>query len=271
MIKTEVSAPVAFPESLRLAPAAPKPRSRGLTSVIDYGPDNMGWTGPRGIADLLECAAPYIDFAKIYAMNALLLPARTLQQIVRQYRDADVACYSGGILFEHAHRRKEVPALLQYLRRLGFSALEISENYVTLSDAERLRYFDLCRSAGLTVIYEFGRKQPEEPIRLDALCRLIEGVLAAGVDHIIIEQSEITLTEREDPSTIRALGQQSWFKQVLIEADTFDFPRHHLQLMRDFGPDVNLANIAPGQALRLEGLRRGIGRAVDYAIFRETD
>ncbi|MES2183408.1 MAG: phosphosulfolactate synthase [Pseudomonadota bacterium] len=262
---------IPFPESLRLPPRDSKPRKRGLTSIIDYGPDNMGWTGPRGIADLLDCAAAYIDFAKIYAMNALLLPAATLQQIVRLYRDADVHCYSGGILFEHAHRRNEVPALLAYLRRLGFTALEISENYVTLEDGERLRYFEQCSKAGLTVVYEFGRKTPDVPIRLDELGRLIEGVLAAGVGHIIIEQSEITLTAREDPGVIRQLALQPWFGHVLIEADTFDFPRHPLQLMRDFGRDVSLANVAPGQALRLEGLRQGIGRAVDYSMFRAAD
>jgi len=36
--------------------------------------------------------------------------------------------------------------------------------------------------------------------------------------------------------------------------------------VKTFGPEVNLANITPGQVLRLEGFRRGIGRAVDYSI-----
>ena len=57
-----------------------KPRKRGLTAVIDYGPDGFGWTGERGVADLLDCAADYIDFAKIYAMNALLLPKPVVQR-----------------------------------------------------------------------------------------------------------------------------------------------------------------------------------------------
>ena len=265
---TETSIP--FPESLRLPARDSKPRRRGLTSVIDYGPDNMGWTGPRGISDMLECAGAYIDSAKIYAMNALLLPAPALQQIIKLYRDADVHCYSGGILFEHAHRRNEVSTLLAYLRCLGFTALEISEQYITLEDDQRLRYFEQCRQAGLTVIYEFGRKTPDVPIRLDELGQLIEGVLSAGVGHIIIEQSELTLTAREDPEVIKELGRKSWFEHVIVEADTFDFPRHHLELMRDFGREVNLANIAPGQALRLEGLRQGIGRAVDYSMFKNS-
>ncbi|AOB33438.1 phosphosulfolactate synthase [Bordetella sp. H567] len=255
---------------MRLPPKPAKPRKRGLTSIIDYGPDNMGWTGPRGIADLLDCAADYIDFAKIYAMNALLMPPPTLRNIIGLYHDANVQCYSGGILFEHAHRRGEVPLLLDYLGGLGFRAMEISENYVTLANDERLRYFDACRKAGITVIYEFGRKNPDQAIRLDKLGALINEVLEAGVGHIIIEQSEITMTVRQDPDVLKELGKQPWFEHVLIEADTFDFPRHHLQLMEDFGRDVNLANVAPGQALRLEGLRSGIGRAVDYSLFKSA-
>lgn len=255
------------PESLRLDARPAKPRKRGLTSIIDYGPDNMGWTGPRGVADLLECAAGCIDFAKIYALNALLLPADVLQRIVKLYRDADVTCYSGGILFEHAHRRGQVAELLPYLVQLGFGAMEISENYVTLDEDQRKRYFDQCNEAGLSVIYEFGRKNPESPIDLGGLARIVLDARASGVEHIIIEQSEITLTARENPAVLTELAVQPWFEHVLLEADTFDFPRHHVQLLRDFGPDVNLANVAPGQALRLEGLRKGIGRAVDYAMF----
>jgi phosphosulfolactate synthase len=259
------------PHGLRLSGQQPKPRTRGLTSVIDYGPDNMGWTGPRGVADLLECAAPYIDFAKIYALNSLLLPAGVLEKIVRLYREAEVTCYSGGILFEHAHRRGEVETLLPFLRRLGFGALEISENYITLSQDERRRSIAQCRKAGLEVIYEFGRKNPETPIRLAELGSIVEDAIESGVGHIIIEQSEITRTARDEPQILKDLASQAWFERVLIEADPFDFPRQHVQLLRDFGPGVNLANVAPGQALRLEGLRRGIGRAVNYSMFEDAD
>lgn len=259
-----------FPESLCLPSREPKPRKRGLTSIIDYGPDNMGWTGARGVADLLECAGEYIDFAKIYALNALLVPPEALRRIVKLYRDADVTCYSGGILFEHAHRRGHVSDLLPYLIELGFGALEISENYITLTDEERQRYFDACGKAGLAVIYEFGRKNPESPIDLQGLGNIVLSARSSGVEHIIIEQSEITLTARENPSVLTELAAQDWFEHVLIEADPFDFPRHHVQLFKDFGLHVNLANIAPGQALRLEGLRQGIGRAVDYALFKEA-
>lgn len=43
---------------LALPPRSPKPRRRGITSMIDFGPDTFGWSGgERGIADLLDVAA----------------------------------------------------------------------------------------------------------------------------------------------------------------------------------------------------------------------
>jgi len=255
------------PTSLALPQPDTKPRKKGLTSIIDYGPDTLGWTGERGIADLLECAGPYIDFAKIYAMNSLLIPSDTLIRIISLYRNADVICYSGGILFEYAHRRSDVAGLLSYLSKLGFKAMEISENYITLNESERNHYFEQCKKAGLEVIYEFGRKNPETVIGLEELGQLVKDVTDTGIKHIILEESEITMTARTDPSVLKKLGEQSWFHQVLVEADPFRFPQHHLGLFKDFGTDVSLANIAPGQALRLAGYRLGIGRAVDYSLF----
>ena len=68
------------PSSLAL-PLQSKPRKTGRTSIIDYGPDNMGWTGENGVTDLINCAGNYIDFAKIYAFNSLLIPSITMQTL----------------------------------------------------------------------------------------------------------------------------------------------------------------------------------------------
>jgi phosphosulfolactate synthase len=56
----------------------------------------------------------------------------------------------------------------------------------------------------------------------------------------------------------------------MVEADPYKFPQQHAQLLKDFGPEVNLANVTAGQCLRLEGLRRGIGRAVNYSVLDEV-
>jgi phosphosulfolactate synthase len=236
--------------------------------MIDFGPDSFGWTGEHGIRDLLACCSDYIDLAKIYALNALLLPETFASAAVRLYRDAGITPYSGGALFEYAYRRGELENLLEHLRRVGLSAMEVSENYVTLDRGERLRIIERFRRHGLAIVYEFGRKQPEKPFVPDELERVVEDVLSAGVVHVTIEQSEIDMLAASDPCALACLAKTTWFRQLLIEADPYRFPQQHADLLRIFGTEVNLANIAPGQCLRLEGMRRGIGRAVNFPILQ---
>jgi phosphosulfolactate synthase len=250
----------------KLPQRSAKPRSQGMTSIIDFGPDTFGWTGERGLRDLLDYAAPFIDFAKIYAMNALLVPERTIKRVIGMYQDAGVKAYSGGILFEYACRTDSVLEMLRHLRGLGIGAMEISENYLELEPERRRDYVRMCQDHGLSVIYEFGRKNPTHVFDLDELSRLVEEMGALGVDHVIVEQSEIDLIAESSPGALATLPHKPWFRKVVIEADPYHFPQQHAGLLKDFGPEVNLANITAGQCLRLEGLRRGIGRAVNYSL-----
>jgi len=258
--------PVTAP-ALTLPPRSGKPRRRGVTSMIDFGPDAFGWTGgEQGIRNVLEVAADYIDYAKIYAMNALLIPQAVVKRAARLYRDAGVTPFAGGILFEYAWQRDEIDALITLLGRLDLPGLELSENYVTLSGDERDRAIDRFQKAGLAVVYEFGRKNPEDPMSIDDLGEIVNAVAAHGIHHVTVEQCEMDLLARAAPDAIATLAARPWFDRVVIEADPYRFPQQHVQLLRDFGPAANLANITPGQVLRLEGFRRGIGRAVNYSL-----
>lgn len=249
---------------------AQKPRRKGLTSIIDFGPDTFGWTGPQGVADYLTCVAEYIDYAKIYAMNALLLPEAAVKKIIQTYRDAGVIPYAGGILFEYAHTKNEIDLYIKHLKKIGMPQLEISENYITLSTEERLRYISLLQKHGFSIIYEFGRKNPDEPMSIQVLEEIIRSNKDLGVNHIIIEQSEIDFVSAHDPKILSDLLNSSWFENIFIEADPYTFPAGHVDLLNKFGTHVNLANITPSQALRLQGFRCGIGRAVNYSILSEN-
>lgn len=250
-----------------LPPRSKKPRTRGLTSMIDFGPDTFGWTGGvSGIRAVLECAADYIDFAKIYALNALLMPAETVSKAAQAYRDADVMPFAGGILFEYAWQRHQVPEMIEHLHKLGLKGIELSENYIELTTDQRLREIERLQKAGLKVVYEFGRKNPVDPMSFDYVASLVAEVARLGIDHITVEQCEIDLLAKSSPTALADLQRQAWFDHLLIEVDPYRFPQQHAQIIRDFGPEVNLANVTPGQILRLEGFRQGIGRAVDYSL-----
>jgi phosphosulfolactate synthase len=252
---------------LQLPPRSTKPRRCGITSMIDFGPDQFGWTGgENGIRDLLSVAADYIDFAKIYALNALLVPGEVVARTTSLYRDAGIMPFAGGILFEYAWQRDEIEGLIALLRRLGVTGLEISENYVTLTAAERDRSIARFQQQGIAIVYEFGRKNPQQPMSLDELAAVVHQVAQHGIDHVTVEQCEIDLLAAGGRDALAALAAQPWFEHVLIEVDPYRFPGQHVKMIRDFGPEVNLANVTPGQVLRLEGFRRGIGRAINYSL-----
>ena len=253
--------------ALALPRRSHKPRRRGVTSMIDFGPDTFGWTGgEQGIRNVLEVTADYIDYAKIYAMNALLMPGEVVKRAARLYRDAGVTPFAGGILFEYAWQRNEIEPLIVLLARLDIAGLEISENYVTLTDEERDRAIERFQKAGLSVVYEFGSKNPEEAMSIAYLGDIVSAMAEHGIHHVTVEQCEMDLLARDAPDAIATLAAQPWFDHVVIEADPYRVPQQHVQLLRDFGPEANLANITPGQILRLEGFRRGIGRAVNYSL-----
>ena len=116
------------------------------------------------------------------------------------------------------------------------------------------------------MVYEFGRKNPEEAMSIAYLGDIVSAMAEHGIHHVTVEQCEMDLLARDAPDAIATLAAQPWFDHVVIEADPYRFPQQHVQLLRDFGPEANLANITPGQILRLEGFRRGIGRAVNYSL-----
>jgi phosphosulfolactate synthase len=121
---------------------------------------------------------------------------------------------------------------------------------------------------GIYIKYEFGRKNPTAPLSIEELGSAVEAVSRHGIEHLIVEQSDFDMLVAERADAIELLKVQPWFERLLIEADPYRFPTQHVELLRRFGPEANLANITPGQVLRLEGFRLGIGRAVDYSIIR---
>ncbi len=257
---------------LSLPPRGAKPRRHGITSMIDFGPDTFGWSGgENGIRDLLSVAADYIDYAKIYAMNALLIPGEVVKRTTKLYLDAGVMPFAGGILFEYAWHRNELDGLIALLKRLAIPGLEISENYVSISEDERARMIDRFQKEGIKIVYEFGRKNPQDPLSLDYLEGIVRAVAAQGIHHVTVEQCEMDLFARDAPQIISTLSSLDWFEHVVIEADPYRFPQQHVQMLRDFGREANLANIAPGQVLRLEGFRQGIGRALNYSLLSGDD
>ncbi len=241
----------------------------GKTMIIDCGPDMSGWTGRHGLADLLEVMGNYIDVAKIATLNAITLPDSYLKETLRQYRDAGITTFAGGLLFEYAYLKNDVDGLIERLQYLNLGGIEVSENYITLQEDERDKYIGMLVDCGLDVVFEYGQKFPDKPMDLDELEGIIQRVSAIGAHHVIVEQGEFDLLAAHHPDEIEAMKSAPWMASVFIEVDTGEFPIQQIALIERFGPDVNIANVAPSHVYKLEMLRRGRGRWIDYPFFRD--
>jgi len=242
---------------------------RGKTMIIDVGPDMSGWTGRHGLADLLEAMGNYIDMAKIATLNAISMPDSYLTNTISQYRNAGIQTFAGGLLFEFAYLKDDIDGLIERLKFLELGGIEVSENYITLTQDERDGFIERLVGAGFDVVFEYGHKFPDVPIDLGELEHIIRRTKEVGAHHVIMEQGEFDMLAKERPDELEAMKVAPWMDDIFIEVDTGEFPKPQLALLERFGPQVNIANIAPAHVYKLEMLRRGRGRWIDYPFFRE--
>ena len=132
-----------------------------------------------------------------------------------------------------------------------------------MSETEKLGLIGCARSAGFTVWSEVGRKDPDEDARIgiDQRCAAIERELEAGADKVILEAREsgtVGIYDRSGAPAVEMI--QRIVERIGRERLVFEAPRKEQQLwmVRMLGPQVNLGNVAPGEALGLATLRTGL-------------
>jgi len=239
-----------------------KPRARGLTMMADFGL-------PYGLArDTVEMAGRYVDLAKIAVGTSRLYPLAYLRRKLALYRAHRIRAFIGGQFLEYVFAtcgRRALPGFFAEARRVGFEVIEISDNCVPLSDAERRAQIRLARDCGLAVFGEVGSKDlrntPGKLVRQARLC------FEAGAELVLVEAAELVKRGRPDARLLGALRRELDLSRVLIELPGPWISGVSLSAVEDmkkflvaeFGPDVNLANVLPQDVLETEALRVGLG------------
>lgn len=245
------------PLAVLQAPDLPgKPRRTGLTSILDKG------LGPGQARDLTATAGDWIDVVKLGWGTARFQPQTALEEKIGVFREARVEVCTGGTLMEIAHAQGRIDETLEGARRLGFTMIEVSNGVNPMSSEEKLDLIRRARDAGFRVWSEVGKKSSEEDSRLSLEDRLdaVVAELAAGAEKVILEAREsgnlgIYSSSGEPVSElIHRLAEATGAERLVFEA-----PRKPQQvwMVRNLGPDVNLGNVAPGDALSLVTLRTG--------------
>lgn len=240
------------PGFLDLPARAAKPRAVGLTHVIDRG------TPLPAFEALVEWIRDIADVWKFGWGTAYVDPAvRTKVDILRRHQI--LAC-PGGTLLEVARLRGRVDRFLAWARHIGFAAIEISNGATEMSGRDKQL---LISQAALhfQVFSEVGSKDPAvvlEPVAWEAEAR---ADLEAGAQWVVLEGREsgtVGLYDRE--GLVREDLAERVAAGIGLERLVFEAPRKDQQawFIRRFGPNVNLGNVSPGEALGLETLRLGL-------------
>lgn len=240
------------PDFLSLPARAHKPRGCGITHVLD-----KGLTVPETAA-VLATSGRYIDVWKLGWGTAYLDPGLTDKLAL--LAEHEVLTCPGGTLLEIAWHQDVADRFLDWAHGVGFPCVEVSTGVVTRTDDQ---VAELVRRAAerFVVLREVGLKDPSRPVSPQDWAQQAAHAIASGARWVVTEGRESGTVGLYDPDgAVREAVVDAVDAAVGSQALVFEAPRKDQQtwLVRRFGPDVNLANVVPADALALEALRLGL-------------
>jgi phosphosulfolactate synthase len=229
-----------------------KPRERGLTHVIDRG------MSVAEVDNLLEVAGDCVDIVKLGWGTALV--TANLKEKLAHLAARGIPAMLGGTLTELAIRQGRVEGLIAWLRELGLRHVEVSDGTIALEpDVKADLISRLARE--FTVLAEVGSKDVDFIMAPYVWVEQIQRDLDAGAWKVIAEARESGTA-----GIYRATGEvrTGLIDEIAHGVNTdkliFEAPRREQQvwLLKRFGTECNLGNIAPHDVLSLETLRLGL-------------
>src|SRR5215213_11838271 len=225
-------------------------RNGGLTHVLDKG------LGPRAWEDVLETSGEYIDIVKLGWGTAYVTP--NLQRKLDVLREKPVVI--GGTVFEAVFAQGKLDDYRRWLGELGITHVEISDGVIDLARERKLELIaDFARD--FTVLSEVGSKDASVEHTADEWKRWLQEELDAGAWKVITEAREGGTAGIFDAGGgMRTELISEIAGAVGVENVVFEAPSKAAQawFVQEFGPSVNLGNIAPDEVIPLETLRRGL-------------
>jgi phosphosulfolactate synthase len=241
----------ALGDFLSLPPRTVKPRSAGVTHVLDKG---MTLVQLRG---LLAAAGTYVDFLKLGWGTAYV--SEDVAAKVGHCSAAGVRACIGGTLLEIAWAQGRMAEYVDWAHGLGIPCVEVSNGSVDMpADDKRRLIAEL--SAEFEVLAEVGSKRPG-PVDARRWCDELARDLDAGASWLVAEGRESgTVGLFEPDGSVRVELVEAIAAAVPVERVIFEAPQRCQQtvLIHLVGPNVGLGNIAPDELLSLETLRRGL-------------
>jgi phosphosulfolactate synthase len=229
-----------------------KPRTEGLTHVIDKGLDL------RQIEGLFEAAGDYVDILKLGWGTSYV--TKNIEDKIGLYQSFGVPIVCGGTLFEAAVGRDRLDEYRSWLARKGFTHVEVSDGTIDLPHDRKLELVaELAKD--FVVMSEVGSKNSDVVYAPYQWVEWMKDELDAGAWKVITEAREGGTAGIFRPTGEMRTG---LIDEIVHEIDAgdiiFEAPKEAAQawFVRRFGPEVNLGNVPPEEVIPLETLRLGL-------------
>jgi phosphosulfolactate synthase len=243
-----------FPDFLDLPYRSAKPRTRGLTHMLDKGlPEAM-------LDSVLDIAGEYIDIVKLGWGTAYVTPQRVAAAKAKRCLAAGVHISPGGTLFELAVSQGRTAQFAAWCATVGFDTIEISDGTVDLG-AGRRRKLIRELSADFRVVAEVGCKDTGVEVSPAMWVEEMLADLDAGAAYVIAEGRESgTVGVYDSAGKPRQELIDTLLAHVPAERIIFEAPAKGQQawFVERLGAEANLGNIAPDDLIGVETLRRGL-------------
>ncbi|MBI2985244.1 MAG: phosphosulfolactate synthase [Deltaproteobacteria bacterium] len=267
-----------FLDFLEIAPRSSKPRSRGLTGVND-----QGYPTPW-LREMLAAYSDHIDGVK-FTPTTLPMPWDVIEGRVKAYRDYKVDVKIDDPIFAIAYYQGKADQLLRTLAQIGFTHVQIDTEHVAAgkkggparAGEDESRYMSLARELGLRVEGEVGKKWKEGDLaraeggllNVEAIVSETRRLLSAGCEKVYFESRVLREAigdygEKErGGQQVRQVVEGVGLDNIVFEV-TWQMPWdtrqcHRFWLVRNFGPDVNIAGAGTIDEVRfIEAIRRGL-------------
>ncbi|MBC8046748.1 MAG: phosphosulfolactate synthase [Fimbriimonadaceae bacterium] len=229
-----------------------KPRNSGITMVMDKG------LSVREAEDLLSVSEPYIDLIKLGFGTAFVTP--NLENKLAVYKQANLAVYFGGTLFEAFVMRNQFEDYLRLIDKYKLGYAEVSDGSIDLNHDEKCDYINRL-SKHVTVLSEVGSKDEKKILAPYLWIDLMQKEIAAGSYKVIAEARESgTVGIYREKGEVRG----DLIDEILTKVDNdkiiWEAPLKSQQVffIKLLGANVNLGNIPPNEVIPLETLRLGL-------------
>jgi phosphosulfolactate synthase len=235
-----------------MPPRAAKPRTSGLTHVLDGG------LGPAEAQSLIAVGAAHIDLIRLGWGSALV--TGDLERKLGRYREAGIPVMLGGTLTELAWAHDRVDELVEYVEDLGIDRIEVSSGTIAIPPDEKARLIEALAER-MTVYAEIGEKDPEAIMPPYEWVRLIRQAFDAGARLVVCEgRASGTAGLYRGTSELRTGLIEEIVHEMGLDRLVFEAPLHHQQtwLINRFGCEINLGNIPANAIVSLESLRLGL-------------